>query len=218
MVTMSKDCFCVSSKVDQELMLLPTNDLFLFMDLSGKMYLEPVVFVLSSAKTLYLAKGSSFLFLKLPNTLVVNSFIEVKKGEYALNDDWALAVYGEMLDELHANKRLDGDNIGSVLNWANYCARKEYTDKLQGYVLKLQAHIYQKRIDSRSKRREFQKTFGRSPQEVKLIDRFSRSLEQLVHSGQIPISEFSDQAHWIRECKKYTGLTPSEINKLYIVF
>jgi AraC-like DNA-binding protein len=216
--TILEGCSSVLGHADQEVLIIPSDDLCLLMDLSGKLYVEPKVFVLDKAKTLYLSEGTTLLFMKLPGLITINTFIEVSEGEYEIDDDWVLAVYGEMLNELHENKRLSGNNTHSILNWANYHAHKGYTEILQEYVAKLKIHISQERIDSRSMRRRFNKTFGRSPLDVKLINRFNKSLKQFMDIGQFPIEEYSDQSHWIRECKKYTGLTPTELRTKEITY
>lgn len=216
--TILEGCSSVLGHANKEVLIIPSDDLYLLMDLSGKLYVDPKVFVLDLAKTLYLSEDTRLLFMKLPGLITINTFIEVSEGEYEIDDDWVLAVYGEMLNELHENKSLSGNNAHSVLSWAYYHAHKGYTELLQDYVARLKIHISQERIDSRSMRRRFNKTFGRSPQDIKLINRFNRSLKLFMNTGQIPIEEYSDQSHWIRECKKYTGLTPTELRKLYIIF
>jgi len=213
-----EDCFSVTARNDQEIVMLPSCDLFLLMDLSGKLYEEPVILLIKSARSFYLSKNSTFLFLRLPDMLCDNSYIEVSEGEYGLDNDWAMTIYGEMIEELHAKRNLKSSEAGKLMNWAHFNAHKEYTQSIHRQVKRLQSFITHERIDSRAKRREFQKVFGRSPQQMKLTNRFNRSLKIFLDTNQVPIEEYSDQAHWVRECKKYAGLTPSELKKLFVIF
>jgi len=81
--------------------------------------------------------------------------------------------------------------------------------------------IYQKfHYGPRQCQRHFIKNFGTTPQMVLTILRFHYCLNKIT-SGEVAPSDmldlirFSDQSHFIREFKKYLGLTPYEYLKKY---
>ena len=81
--------------------------------------------------------------------------------------------------------------------------------------------LYQRyHFSPRQCQRHFMKNFGITPQMVLMILRFHFCLNrissgEIAPSGMLDLIQFSDQSHFIREFKKYLGLTPYEYLKKY---
>ncbi|EMK00902.1 MULTISPECIES: helix-turn-helix domain-containing protein [unclassified Leptospira] len=69
-------------------------------------------------------------------------------------------------------------------------------------------------ISSRHLRRLFSENIGLSPKEFAKILRFQTVLRQWKENGSLEIVDgFYDQSHFIKDWKKFTGLTPSSLRK-----
>ncbi len=66
---------------------------------------------------------------------------------------------------------------------------------------------------SRQINRYFSTQFGFSLKEFLKIVRFKSSYEQLSEGKLYPENDYFDQAHFIKEVKKYAGVTPKELYK-----
>ncbi len=66
---------------------------------------------------------------------------------------------------------------------------------------------------SRQINRYFNQTFGLSLKAYCNILRFRASFQHIKEGKLFPQQNFSDQAHFIREVKKLTGVTPKELSK-----
>lgn len=66
---------------------------------------------------------------------------------------------------------------------------------------------------SRQINRYFNNQFGFSLKEFLKIVRFKSSYEHLSNGELYPQNEYFDQAHFIKEVKKYSGTTPKELSK-----
>lgn len=69
-------------------------------------------------------------------------------------------------------------------------------------------------ISSRHLRRLFSENIGLSPKEFAKVLRFQTVLRHWKENGSLDIVEgFYDQSHFIKDWKKFTGLTPSSLRK-----
>lgn len=69
-------------------------------------------------------------------------------------------------------------------------------------------------ISSRHLRRLFSENIGLSPKEFAKVLRFQIALRNWKENGHLDIGEgFYDQSHFIKDWKKFTGLTPSSLRK-----
>ncbi|MEI1279857.1 helix-turn-helix domain-containing protein [Leptospira venezuelensis] len=69
-------------------------------------------------------------------------------------------------------------------------------------------------ISSRHLRRLFSENIGLSPKEFAKVLRFQTALKNWKENGQLETGEgFYDQSHFIKDWKKFTGLTPSSLRK-----
>ena len=66
---------------------------------------------------------------------------------------------------------------------------------------------------SRQINRYFHSQFGITLKEFIKIVRCNATYEEISNGNLNPQSDFFDQAHFIKEIKKYTGVTPKELNK-----
>jgi AraC-like DNA-binding protein len=80
-------------------------------------------------------------------------------------------------------------------------------------------------ISERQLNRQFHTFLGVSPKEYARISRFLESLNALKRRGPDTLtgiayeSGYYDQAHFIRDCKAFAGLTPKEISRsFHLVF
>ncbi|MCP2027192.1 AraC-like DNA-binding protein [Flavobacterium sp. HSC-32F16] len=77
-------------------------------------------------------------------------------------------------------------------------------------VFELSSQIF---WSSRQINRYFSTQFGISLKEFLKIVRCNASYEEISNGNLSPQSDFFDQAHFIKEIKKYTGVTPKELSK-----
>jgi hypothetical protein len=106
--------------------------------------------------------------------------------------------------------------------WAN-TARRLYEElgnsgdrvaALESSLLRMrpQPKLPSRHLSARQYRRRFEAAVGISPKLLDRIQRFQRSLQRM---GTIPLAEvalscgYYDQAHLIRDCKQFAGVTPS---------
>jgi AraC-like DNA-binding protein len=66
---------------------------------------------------------------------------------------------------------------------------------------------------SRQINRYFNLTFGLSLKEYLNIIRCNQSYKDISNNKLAPQNTYFDQSHFIKEIRKYTGLTPTELNK-----
>jgi AraC-like DNA-binding protein len=79
--------------------------------------------------------------------------------------------------------------------------------------LKIQEYSEKCHWTSRQINRYFKKWFGLSLKEYCNILRFKASINQIKEGKFFPEQNYSDQPHFIREVKKFTGVTPKELFK-----
>ncbi|MFT3679380.1 MAG: AraC family transcriptional regulator [Ferruginibacter sp.] len=79
--------------------------------------------------------------------------------------------------------------------------------------LKIQDYAASSYWTSRQINRYFTKWFGISLKEYCNILRFRASIPQIKEGDFFPDRNYSDQPHFIREVKKFTGVTPKELFK-----
>ncbi|KAB2935542.1 MAG: AraC family transcriptional regulator [Leptonema illini] len=71
-------------------------------------------------------------------------------------------------------------------------------------------------LGPRQLRRLFAEQTGLSPRSMIQIMRFQRALDEFVKAPDQTPSEYFDQAHWIKECKRFTGMTPGSLRRALI--
>jgi len=79
--------------------------------------------------------------------------------------------------------------------------------------LKIQEYSQKSYWTSRQINRYFTEWFGLSLKEYCNILRFRSSIDQIKEGKFFPEQHYSDQPHFIREIKKFTGVTPKELFK-----
>ncbi len=101
----------------------------------------------------------------------------------------------------------------------------KHIQEIDSRKLKLFDYAYQRNIktvaelskkvfwSSRQMNRYFNTQFGFSLKEFLKIVRFKSSYKHLSKGELFPENEYFDQAHFIKEVKKYAGVTPKELHK-----
>lgn len=107
----------------------------------------------------------------------------------------------------------------------NLDASLKHLNQIDSRKLKLFELVYQQRAktvaeisskvfwSSRQINRYFQTQFGITLKEFINIVRCNATYEEISKGNLNPNSNYFDQAHFIKEIKKYTGATPKELNK-----
>ncbi len=117
-----------------------------------------------------------------------------------------------LIQRLVRNKRSD-HQLKLVEHLCRYVAQEDRAFNIQD----LSAHYG---FSERYIQKLFMDWVGITPQKFFSVQRFNRSLELLRSSPQ-PLTSIAfecgyyDQAHFIKEFKSYTGLTPNQVKKLY---
>lgn len=71
-------------------------------------------------------------------------------------------------------------------------------------------------LGPRQLRRLFAEQTGLSPRSMVQIMRFQRALDEFVKAPDQTPSGYFDPAHWIKECKRFTGMTPGSLRRALI--
>jgi AraC-like DNA-binding protein len=138
---------------------------------------------------------------------------------------------------LNSSIRFESDFIGignlELDNFDEFCnhienylkSRIEKTKVLSNLKICLFNEIYKKDVynvqelsekifwSSRQINRYFNLTFGLSLKEYLNIIRCKQAYKDISNNKLTPQSNYFDQSHFIKEIKKYTGVTPKELNK-----
>jgi hypothetical protein len=108
-------------------------------------------------------------------------------------DGWAEALYFELLEAKNQQRALT-----SPLAW--------FHDAILTH-LERQPSPDQRFLSERQRRRLYATRLALKPNLIERIQRFQRGLESLPTISL----EYADQAHWIRECRRFSGLTPKQL-------
>ncbi len=126
----------------------------------------------------------------------------------------------------HINHYQSNEFEAFVTNTSNHIENSiKYIKEIDNRKLKLFNLVYQQHIKTvaelskkvswspRQINRYFNAQFGFPLKEFLKIIRFKSSYKHLSHGLLYPENEYSDQAHFIKEVKKYSGVTPKELYK-----
>lgn len=143
-----------------------------------------------------------------------HSFSDLKNTKKTLPDDY----WGFSKDDLI--------DFECFYQKACYTISSKYKKQMDGMKQKLFEFISKSRGEitvnelagkifwsSRQINRYFQNWFGLTLKSYFNIVRFSNSLKQLKEGKFYPELNYGDQSHFIREVKKYAGVTPTILNK-----
>ena len=67
----------------------------------------------------------------------------------------------------------------------------------------------------RHRRRLYQQQIGLAPKQVARIVRFQQALHELRTADEVSLEGYYDQAHFIREFRAFTGMTPTAYRRAY---
>lgn len=147
--------------------------------------------------------------LKLVENVDTESTLE--KLKQAKDAYEMIEVLPPYFDELLKNASINPDHrimlaINLILNSNGTMSIREIRERL---------HITERTLE-----RQFQKEIGVTPKQFSKIIQFRASLTQINESDFSKFTEisyengFSDQSHFIRSFKRYTGKTPKEFHKM----
>jgi AraC-like DNA-binding protein len=148
--------------------------------------------------------------------LDLNNMSNKKQGklsELLLNapsvDDQVKILSFFLVDKIKSNNTQDDQSIrhavNQIIRTSGNVSLRELQDQLK--------------LSERSLERKFRQTVGISPKLFSRICRFQQSLDQMRQSKYDKLSdlayanEYSDQSHFIRVFKEFTGFSPLEFKK-----
>jgi AraC-like DNA-binding protein len=131
--------------------------------------------------------------------------------------DWANLIYFALLDQRNALRTLNDalQHLARFDAWVDSSLRNDYD---RHFLTRASAEPAQSdtvlEYSERQQRRLYQELVGLSPSQFRRIARFQQSFNLLLSHGSsaavLAQCDFADQAHFIREFKAFTGLTPRQ--------
>lgn len=208
-----------TSDSDKEIIVLPDGRIDLILSHSAT---EPFHITLSGLET-----GPDYATLKAKTLMLAISFklpaVEYIFGHTIANIvDYAAHLPADFwdfcaadLDDFELFYRKAARKIISLLPQETDSRKLElfnliYESKGALSVSELAQKVY---WSSRQIGRYFNQQFGLSLKAYCNILRFRASLEQIADGKFFPQSDFADQSHFIREVKKFSGVSPKELGR-----
>lgn len=216
-----ENIFCTASVIKSKntatLKFVADAKLHLVFDLTGKHDTTP--FILNSVTNFVdfdLIEDDYLIILDFP---IWKSFETAdnlnnttKIVDINFDQDWVFYLYYNFLDALNYGKStfstvLEVQKLESLIkqslgNFPNFKELFNTTSK--------------QTFSARHTRRLFQKHLKYSPKQISQVLRFQENLALILKNQKINWQEYYDQAHFIKDFKKYTGETPTKFTQLYI--
>jgi hypothetical protein len=187
--------------------LLPDLHIHLIFDLSGQFSTEPVFLWLADhhlelqlpANLHWVALAfSGWAASGLQQTALKLEPFKHPAPQVAL-DGWVDTLYFALLEDKNRNVPSD-----RALPWFHNAMLEHLNDRpdpLERYV------------SARQRRRLTQSHLALRPNLIERIERFRHALEKLP-TAQPDLTGFADQSHFIRECRRFSGLPPNSLRNL----
>ncbi len=137
----------------------------------------------------------------------------LNEGKTISNDFWQFEESDMQSLESFSNKateRIQSIPAGSIDSRKQKLFELIYASQGAVTVKELSEKVY---WSSRQINRYFNQQFGLSLKAYCNILRFGASFKQLSEGRLFPEQNFTDQNHFIKEIKKYAGVTPKELSK-----
>jgi AraC-like DNA-binding protein len=201
---------------------VPDLSVHLVFDLTGQVDLEPFL----------LATGMTYVDLALPpGTQLIGLHFGVwdafqlreTQGDAAmiytvkLDADWVFYLYFNLLDV--RNQASSNRSLLTVLHpfqdWIDASLQKDFRQHFFE-VASGAADDADLAYSQRHRRRLYQQQIGLSPKQVERIVRFQQTLQPMRTTGVITFDGYYDQAHFIREFREFTGMTPTAFVEQYV--
>jgi AraC-like DNA-binding protein len=210
--------------VGSSMRFVPDLSVHLVYDLAGLIDVEPfLLYAGNRFIDLVLPAGTQLLGLQFPVWEAL-TLSEAETGEAALysvqfDAEWAYLIYFTLLelrntggtpaDELH--------QIGHFLPWIDASLRKD----LRQHFMRVASQPQQAEViaySERHQRRLYHEFTALTPGQFKRILRFQQALQRMQVERRLSWDDYFDQAHYIREFKAFTGMTPAALLKAYYAY
>lgn len=201
---------------------VPDLSVHLVFDLSGQVDLEPFL----------LATGMSYVDLPLPpGTQLIGLHFGVWDAfqlrearddttmiyTVKLDADWVFYLYFNLLDV--RNQTTPNKPLLAVLQpfraWIDGALQNDFRRHFFAIATGA-AEDADLAYSARHRRRLYQEQIGLSPKQVERIVRFQKALQTMRATSAITFDSYYDQAHFIREFREFTGMTPTAFVEQYV--
>jgi AraC-like DNA-binding protein len=201
---------------------VPDLSVHLVFDLTGQVDLEPFL----------LATGMTYVDLALPpGTQLIGLHFGVwdafqlreTQGDATmiytvkLDADWVFYLYFNLLDV--RNQASSNRSLLTVLQpFQDWIETSLQNDFRQHFFAVATGATDDRDLaySERHRRRLYQQQIGLSPKQVERIVRFQKALQTMRATGVITFDDYYDQAHFIREFREFTGMTPTAFIEQYV--
>jgi AraC-like DNA-binding protein len=208
-----------TSASDKEVILIPDGriDLFFIVPETGR-FIGTIIGIETQPTT------ASFP----PKSIFIGISLKLLSIEYVLHTTIAEILNGarKLPDDFWSITRNDLNNFDSFCNKISNCIRGQIKHEIDDRKRKLFNHIYETNgalkvkeyaqyvfWSERQINRYFNLTFGLSLKAFCNILRFKASFQHIKEGNLFPEQNFADQAHFIREVKRLTKVTPKRLAK-----
>jgi AraC-like DNA-binding protein len=210
-----------SSAQPGEFRFIPDLSVHLVFDLSGLIDVEPfLIYTGMTYVDLDLPAGVELLGMQFAVwealRLRQESVNESAIYDVTIDIDWAHLIYFSILDA--RNEDVEGEQLleplGDFRRWIDASLRKDFSThffQLMAQTETREALPYSERHE----RRLYRDLTGLSPTQFRRIVRFQNALQRIHAQGILNWDEYYDQAHFTREFKEFTGLTPAAFLNRY---
>jgi AraC-like DNA-binding protein len=187
--------------------LLPDLKIHLIFDLSGQFATEPLFLWLADHHLeLTLPANLHWVALAFPGweaSGLQQSALDLETFKHPAPqvalDGWTEMLYFALLEDKNRNAPID-----RALPWFHDAMLEHLSDRPDPLA---------RHLSARQRRRLTQSHLALRPNVIERIERFRRALETL-HEPEPDLSGFADQAHFIRECRRFSSLTPKQLQSL----
>lgn len=198
------------------LRFVPDFNLHLVFDLSGTTDIEPfLVYAGKSYTDVEIPPGTRWIGLQFniwDGSALVERHDSSRATYYAQFDaDWVNLLYFWLLEARNRGLAIH-DSLRSLRKFKEFidASLNEDFDKNFFEIAAASADKKSLAYSDRHQRRLFQKLTLLSPILFKRVARFRSAFQTMVREQKIHWEGYYDQAHFIRDFKQFTGLTPGE--------
>lgn len=198
------------------LRFVPDFNLQLVFDLSGTTDVEPFLIYAGKSYTDFViphgARWIGMQFKIWDGSALVEKPDSTHTTYYAKFDaDWVNFIYFWLLDARNRGLAIH-DAVRSLRKFKTFIDDSIHEDFDKNFfeIASASAHKVNLAYSDRHQRRLFQKLTLLSPVLFKRVARFRSAFHLMVQEQEIRWDGYYDQAHFIRDFKQFTGLTPGE--------
>ncbi len=201
---------------------VPDLSVHLLFDLTGQMALEPFLLAMGmSYSDLALPPGTQLIGLHFGvwDAFQLREVTDDATMIYTvkLDADWVFYLYFNLLDV--CNQASSNQWLLTVLHpfqeWIDASLQNDFRQHFFE-VATGAADDTNLAYSARQRRRLYQQQIGLSPKQVERIVRFQKALQSMRTTGIITFDGYYDQAHFIREFREFTGMTPTDFVERYV--